>query len=398
MLFVNLLAIIDFVKMKSYNKNIEKDFDKIKADFAVEWRKVMKKVLSILLALVLCFSLAVCFTGCKKEDVASTPSEVEVVKFEAPTDYASVVQVKINPTVNLYLDKDGNIIAVEYVNKDAKDTYEAIENNLIGASFEVAMDLVVEKAEEKGFLADNKEISIDVIENKLEEVKETEILRTAQKTVKQVLDEKKIEITINIYIGGKDAAAEVKAEDDKAAADKAAADKAAADKAAADKAAADKAAADKAAADKAAADKAAAEKAAKEKELKNPKKNLKMSVKYRKYLVKDWDPEFEGDELQVVTMSFANGEMGLGISTYTLNTEFSDPNYTIVYGGKTWYELGGRGGGGIYTLTDEAINLDDTGGGTATLTMTTDGKLVVASNNGFFSDGEAKVGDVFAIS
>ena len=43
MLFVNLLAIIDFVKMKSYNKNIEKDFDKIKAGF----------------------------TGCKKEDVAS---------------------------------------------------------------------------------------------------------------------------------------------------------------------------------------------------------------------------------------------------------------------------------------------------------------------------------------
>ena len=383
MLFVNLLAIIDFEKMESYNKNIEKNFDKIKAGFAVEWRKVMKKVLSILLALVLCFSLAVCFTGCKKEDVASTPSEVEVVKFEAPTDYASVVQVKINPTVNLYLDKDGKILAVEYVNSDAKDTYEAIEKNLIGASFEVAMDLVVEKAEEKGFLADNKEISIDVIENKVEEVKETEILRTAQKTVKQVLDEKKIEITINIYIGGKDAAAEIKAEDDKAAADKAAADKAAADKAAADKAAADK---------------AAAEKAAKEKELKNPKKNLKMSVKYRKYEVKDWDPGFEGDELQVVTMSFANGEMGLGISTYTLDTEFADPNYTIVYGGKTWYELGGRGGGGIYTLTDEAINLDDTGSGTATLTMTTDGKLIVASNNGFFSDGDAKVGDVFAIS
>ena len=361
----------------------------------------MKKLISIILAVTLCLSLAVCFAGCKKEDVASTPSEVEVVKFEAPTNYASVVQVKINPTVNLYLDKGGNILAVEYVNKDAKDTYEAIEKNLIGASFDVAMDLVVEKAEEKGFLAENKEISIDVIENKLEEVKETEILRTAQKTVKATLDEKKIEITINIYIGGKDATAEVKAVEDKEAADKAAdkaaADKAAADKAAADKAAADKAAADKAAADKAAADKAAADKAAKEKELKNPKKNLKLNTSYKKFALQDFDPEFEGDELEVLSMSFGASEMGYGISTYVLNPQFGDPNHTVVYDGKTWYELGGRGGGGVYTLTDEAIILDDTGGGTATLKMTTDGKLVVASNNGFFSEREAKAGDTFVI-
>ncbi len=357
----------------------------------------MKKLLSIILAVTLCLSLAVCFAGCKKEDVASTPSEVEVVKFEAPTNYASVVQVKINPTVNLYLDKGGNILAVEYVNKDAKDTYEAIEKNLIGASFDVAMDLVVEKAEEKGFLAKNKEISIDVIENKLEEVKETEILRTAQKTVKATLDEKKIEITINIYIGGKDATAEVKAVEDKEAADKAA-DKAAADKAAADKAAADKAAADKAAADKAAADKAAADKAAKEKELKNPKKNLKLNTSYKNYKVMDYEKEFTGNELVVVSMSFAGGELGYSHTTWSKTNTFGEGAETIVYNGETWYEFGGRGGGGVYTLTDEAIILDDTGGGTATLTMTTDGKLVVASNNGFFSDSEAKAGDVFAIN
>lgn len=347
----------------------------------------MKKLISIILAVTLCLSLAVCFAGCKKKDVASTPSEVEVVKFEAPTNYASVVQVKINPTVNLYLDKGGNILAVEYVNKDAKDTYEAIEKNLIGASFDVAMDLVVEKAEEKGFLAVNKEISIDVIENKLEEVKETEILRTAQKTVKATLDEKKIEITINIYIGGKDATAEVKAVEDKEAADKAA-----------DKAAADKAAADKAAADKAAADKAAADKAAKEKELKNPKKNLKLNTSYKNYKVMDYEKEFTGNELVVVSMSFAGGELGYSHTTWSKTNTFGEGAETIVYNGETWYEFGGRGGGGVYTLTDEAIILDDTGGGTATLTMTTDGKLVVASNNGFFSDSEAKAGDVFAIN
>ena len=167
-----------------------------------------------------------------------------------------------------------------------------------------------------------------------------------------------------------------------------------AEKAAAEKAAAEKAAAEKAAAEKAAAEKAAAEKAAADK--KNPKKSLKIGAKYRKYAVNDWDPSFEGEELQVITLSFSAGEMGMGVSTYTLSSEFADPNYTIVYGGKTWYELGGKGGGGTYTLSDTTITVD--GGGKATFTMTTDGKLVVASNNGFFSSADkVAVGNTFSI-
>ena len=86
----------------------------------------------------------------------------------------------------------------------------------------------------------------------------------------------------------------------------------------------------------------------------------------------------------------------MGVSTYTLSSEFADPNYTIVYGGKTWYELGGKGGGGTYTLSDTTITVD--GGGKATFTMTTDGKLVVASNNGFFSSADkVAVGNTFSI-
>ena len=180
----------------------------------------MKRIGTIILAIILCLSLAVCFTGCKKGDTSSTPSEIEVALFEAPKDYVSVVQVKINPTVNLYLDKDSKILAVEYVNADAKETYDKIEKDLVGVSLEAAMDLVVKTAADEGYLKENKEISIDVIENKSEEIKDTQILKTVKETVKTTLDEKKIEITINIYIGGKDATAEVKAEEDKIAADR----------------------------------------------------------------------------------------------------------------------------------------------------------------------------------
>ena len=218
----------------------------------------MKK--SLIRVFTVLFMLVLILCGCGKKD---KDVDKETNAFKAPKNYVSVVQVKINPTVNLYLDADEVILAVEYVNFDAKESYSKVEKKIVGSKLSDAMTVVIETAEEDGYLEKNKKVTIDVIETKQEE-KKLDILTVATQSAQTVISEKKIEAEVVLT---KTAQKEM---DDKVAADKAAADKAAADKAAADKAAADKAAADKAAADKAAADKAAADKAAAEKDKKNP--------------------------------------------------------------------------------------------------------------------------------
>ena len=72
--------------------------------------------------------------GCGKKN--DKEKEKETAAFTAPKKYASVVQVTINPTVNLYLDEDEKILAVEYVNTDAKECYSKVESKLVGSKLE----------------------------------------------------------------------------------------------------------------------------------------------------------------------------------------------------------------------------------------------------------------------
>lgn len=337
----------------------------------------MKKYINYILTITILLTLVLC--GCGKKN--DKEKEKETAAFTAPKNYASVVQVTINPTVNLYLDEEEKILAVEYVNTDAKECYSKVESKLVGSKLEDGVNVVIEAAEADGYLAKNKEVTIDVIESKQADQK-LEILSVATEAAKTFISEKKIEAEVVLT---KSTQKEV---DDKAAADKAAADKAAADKAAADKAAADKAAADKAAADKAAADKAAADKAAAEKDKKNPMKSLKKNVQYCFF-----KPGEDENVLTCFAIKFMdNGEYSYGEAPYTY-----DPygeGESVIYNGKTYYLAGGgAGSGGNYTLTDERIILS--GGDDMVFTMTTDGKLVVEkpdSNSDFF-----KVGDVLAI-
>ena len=335
----------------------------------------MKKCIGYILTITILLALVLC--GCGKKN--DKEKEKETAAFTAPKEYASVVQVTINPTVNLYLDKDEKILAVEYVNADAKECYSKVESKLVGSKLEDGVNMVIETAEADGYLAKNKEVTIDVIETKQTEQK-LEILSVATEAAKTFISEKKIEAEVVLT------KATQKEVDDKAAADKAAADKAAADKAAADKAAADKAAADKAAADKAAADKAAAEKAAAEKEKKNPMKSLKKNVEYIIF-----KPNEDETALTCFVLRFHDyNEYSYGEAPYTLD-QYGEGASTV-YNGKTYYLAGGGAGGeGTYSLTDERITLIED---EMVFTMTTDGKLVVEKINSY-SDF-FKVGDVLA--
>ena len=66
--------------------------------------------------------------------------------------YAAVIHIKINPEFNLYLDSEGCIVYVEYLNEDAADLFETVD--LTGQKLADGMETIVGAAEEKGYLTE----------------------------------------------------------------------------------------------------------------------------------------------------------------------------------------------------------------------------------------------------
>lgn len=75
--------------------------------------------------------------------------------------YATVIHVEINPEFNLYLDAEGCIVYVEYLNEDAADLFETVD--LTGQKLADGMDTIVDAAEEKGYLTGQNEVTTDVV-------------------------------------------------------------------------------------------------------------------------------------------------------------------------------------------------------------------------------------------
>ena len=101
--------------------------------------------------------------------------------------YAAVIHVKINPEFNLYLDSEGCIVYVEYLNEDAADLFETVD--LTGQKLADGMETIVGAAEEKGYLTGQNEVMTDVVwvqeaadGGKLEKVLQTISDSTGKKT------------------------------------------------------------------------------------------------------------------------------------------------------------------------------------------------------------------------
>lgn len=75
--------------------------------------------------------------------------------------YAAVIHVEINPEFNLYLDAEGCIVYVEYLNEDAADLFEIVD--LTGQKLADGMETIVDAAEEKGYLTGQNEVMTDVV-------------------------------------------------------------------------------------------------------------------------------------------------------------------------------------------------------------------------------------------
>ena len=94
------------------------------------------------------------------ESADKESSSGESTEGEPAGDVAAVVRITINPDLELLLDKEAKILAVNYLNQDAEDAFSELE--LQGTELKDAVSLVVDAAIEKEYLKAGKEIAVEI--------------------------------------------------------------------------------------------------------------------------------------------------------------------------------------------------------------------------------------------
>ena len=144
-------------------------------------------ILSLLLILVLLFS------GCGK---TAESGGNNADSMETPDKFAYTVLVTINPEIKLYMDESDKILAVEYLNNDAKTAYS--DKEIVGLTLDDGLANIVETAIEKEYLKDGKDITVELDEVKSDTVNRDTVLSSADRAIKAVLKEK--DIAANVII------------------------------------------------------------------------------------------------------------------------------------------------------------------------------------------------------
>lgn len=93
------------------------------------------------------------------EQTAAAEEQAETTDPET-LDYAYRLHITINPEFELYLDKQSKVVAVACLNQDAEDLFS--ETFLTGMDVEKAMPVIIQQAVAKEYLADGKNITIDL--------------------------------------------------------------------------------------------------------------------------------------------------------------------------------------------------------------------------------------------
>ena len=93
------------------------------------------------------------------EQTAAAEEQAETVDPET-LDYAYRLHITINPEFRLYLDEQSMVVAVTCLNQDAEDLFS--ETFLTGMDVEKAMLVIIQQAVAKEYLADGKNITIDL--------------------------------------------------------------------------------------------------------------------------------------------------------------------------------------------------------------------------------------------
>lgn len=157
----------------------------------------MKKILSLILVFIFIVALSACGKDedtTVKDDTNKNTEQTESAEFKKPEEYATVLFVKINPEFNLYLDVEGNTVAVEPLNDDAKTIINDIDTT--EKDYQKIISIIITSANKNGFLKTDSPISISVIENKSDKVNVDEILSKVNAAATQTITTLNIQVEI----------------------------------------------------------------------------------------------------------------------------------------------------------------------------------------------------------
>ena len=156
----------------------------------------MKKVVALLLAMALVFTLSACAQKDVNVSDLNTSLLKDSVEFAKPTDYASVLVLSINPQFELYLDLSNNVLAINPLNDDAKSFVNDID--LKDAKLGSIIEQIITLANTKGFIkSDANTISFELSEVKNSELKKDDILTSAKNAANNTAAKLKITVIVN---------------------------------------------------------------------------------------------------------------------------------------------------------------------------------------------------------
>jgi len=153
----------------------------------------MKRFLSIS---VICLIAICCLVACKAAD--SKEKKENSIKtetdFEKPINYATIIEVSVNPVFKLYLDSDNKVLGIEPINDDAKSMISEIKYNNETANTVVTE--LIKCLEEKGFLKKGNNIDLKVIETQMSEKEQSSLMGIIEEELEETFDEVVIKSTI----------------------------------------------------------------------------------------------------------------------------------------------------------------------------------------------------------
>ena len=167
-------------------------------------RAIMRKISCLVLALVV---LGLCACG-NKEDSTTPVTETNSIETTENNEdnFLSIVKVKINPEMDIYLDSFKNIIYVEYVNDDARKLAEAISDSgevLVGKPFLTGLEIVLNSAIDSGYLKENADVDISLDEISINyEADYEKVLEGVDDVVQNVISEKDMDFHCNVTSEG----------------------------------------------------------------------------------------------------------------------------------------------------------------------------------------------------
>ncbi|MBE6918406.1 MAG: hypothetical protein E7469_01830 [Ruminococcaceae bacterium] len=154
----------------------------------------MKKLISFLLAGILCLSLTACSgsAGDAKAPIPCEPMEQAAARDAAGNSTISVL-ISVNPQIKIFLDGAQNVIAIQCVNDDAKALFGGVDFAATQQDYPSLLRDILDRMLAQGYLTDGDELRFEIFGPT--EAATAACSRTSRDVVQQLCEKEKITVT-----------------------------------------------------------------------------------------------------------------------------------------------------------------------------------------------------------